>query len=277
MGNTSVVGVVGGIGGSKFIWSIQGILDEFDPSNGTNIIPIGSLVDGSASGNYSRVDLQEENPNGWRIGDKLIVPAGFGGWYLISFVCEHTAVPILGVNTQAAFGDFRVGIIINGDANNQAMTGDAAGGRSDSGSFSCPIKLQEGDEIEFEFDIDTGQINEDFIIRGSVVDLGGVTPVGTQTPTYTSVIAAITTNSTGAWVSRNLPASANKKIEVLMESAANQVAEMGVRPKGSSLNFRRAETSKDTSITMFVEVDSNGDFEIYGDRTNLTFTKIGQL
>ncbi len=174
MGQTDIVGGVGG--GSKFIWSIQGILDEFDPSNGTNIIPIGSLVDGAASANYSRVDLQEENPDGWRVGDKLIVPTGAGGWYLISFVCEHTAVPILGVNSQAAFGDFRVGIIINGDANNQAMTGDAAGGRSDSGSFACPIKLQEGDEIEFEFDIDTGQTNEDFIIRGSVIDLAGVSP-----------------------------------------------------------------------------------------------------
>ena len=157
------------------------------------------------------------------------------------------------------------------------MSGDAAGARSDSGSFACTIKLQDGDEIEFEFSCENAQINEDFIIRGSVIDLGGVSAVGIQVPTYTSSVVAITTNSSGAWVSRNLAASANKKIEILMESTANQIAEMGVRPKGSSLNFRRAQTSKDTSITMFVEVDSNGDFEIYGDRANLTFTKIGQL
>ena len=162
--------------GSKFIWSIQGILDNFSPVNGTNKIPIGSLADGAASANYSRVDLQEENPNGWRVGDKLIVPADAGGWYLLSFVCQHPVLPISTGYTQAYMGDFRIGIIINVDHNNQAMTGDAAGGRSDSGSFACPIKLQDGDEIEFYFDIETGQTNEDYIIRGSVIDLGGVSP-----------------------------------------------------------------------------------------------------
>lgn len=175
MGQSDIVGSIGE--GSKFIWSIQGILENFNTIAGTNKIPIGSLADGSASANYSRVDLQEENPNNWRIGDKLIVPVGSGGWYLLSFVCQHPVKPILSANVQEDLGDFRIGIIINGDANNQAMTGDAASGRSDSGSFACPIKLQDGDEVEFQFSCDNVQANEDFIIRGSVVDLGGVNPV----------------------------------------------------------------------------------------------------
>ena len=174
MGQTDIVGGVGG--GSKFIWSIQGILDNFNTVAGTNIIPIGSLADGAASANYSRVDLQEDNPNSWRIGDKLIVPTGFAGWYLFSFSCEHTVKPILSANVQENLGDFRVGIIVNGDADSQSMSGDAAAGRSDSGSFASPIKLQDGDEIEFHFTCDNVQANEDFIIRGSVTDLGGVSP-----------------------------------------------------------------------------------------------------
>lgn len=189
----------GGDGGGKFIWSIQGILDEFDPSAGTNIIPIGSLDDGAASTNYSRVNLEEEDPNSWRVGNKLVIPTGFGGWYNLSCVCQHTVLPILGTNTQAALGDFRVGIIINGDANNQAMTGDAASGRSDSGSFSCPIKLEEGDEIEFEFNCASSAVNEDFIIRISVTDLGGVGAVPSVVVTNDEVELASNENFTAAY------------------------------------------------------------------------------
>lgn len=172
--------------GGGIEWAIQGILDEFDPINGTNIIPIGSLVDGSASTNYSRVDLQEDNPNSWRVGNKLIVPEGLGGWYLITFALSHPTDPVLGSNSQVALGDFRVGIRLNGDTKNQAFSVDAGTGTSEAGSFALPIKLQEADEIEFEFDCNNAT-NEDFIIRASVIELGGVATT-TQTVQVTSII-----------------------------------------------------------------------------------------
>ena len=159
--------------GGGIEWAIQGILDNFSPVNGTNIIPIGSLIDGSASTKYSRVDLQEDNPNSWRVGNKLIVPEGLSGWYLITFALSHPTDPILGSNSQVALGDFRVGIRLNGDTKNQAFSVDAGTGTSEAGSFALPIKLQEADEIEFEFNCNSAT-NEDFIIRASVITLGGV-------------------------------------------------------------------------------------------------------
>ena len=172
--------------GGGIEWAIQGILDNFSPVNGTNIIPIGSLVDGSASTNYSRVDLQEDNPNSWRVGNKLIVPEGLDGWYLITFAISHTVQPILGSNSQVALGDFRVGIRLNGDTENQVFSVDAGTSTSEAGSFALPIKLQEADEVEFEFNCSSAT-NEDFIIRASVIELGGVATT-TQTVEVTSII-----------------------------------------------------------------------------------------
>ncbi len=172
--------------GGGIEWAIQGILDNFSPVNGTNIIPIGSLVDGSASANYSRVDLQEDNPNSWRVGNKLIVPEGLGGWYLITFALSHPTDPILGSNSQVPLGDFRVGIRLNGDTKDQAFSVDAGTGTSEAGSFALPIKLQEADEIEFEFNCNSAT-NEDFIIRASVIELGGVATT-TQIVEVTSII-----------------------------------------------------------------------------------------
>ena len=188
--------------GGGIEWAIQGILDNFSPVSGTNIIPIGSLIDGSASTNYSRVDLQEDNPNSWRVGNKLIVPEGLSGWYLITFALSHPTDPVLGSNSQVALGDFRVGIRLNGDTKNQAFSVDAGTGTSEAGSFALPIKLQEADEVEFEFNCNSAT-NEDFIIRASVITLGGVATTNrvveltsVDWTNFTPSVSAITTAPT---------------------------------------------------------------------------------
>lgn len=92
---------------------------------------------------------------------------------------------------------------------------------------------------------------------------------------FTEKNAVIATTSGGAWVTRNI-SDADKVVEVviLVGLISGLTGEVGIRVKGSSLE-RKFVMAKSTEITLSIQLDSAGDFEIYSDKTNVTFNYTG--
>ena len=149
-------------GGNRLIWAIQGAIDDIDPGTGEFTIPLSSMITG-----YSTT-LVETDPYSWRSTDTLIVPVGRAEWYLISFGVYHPTDAI-GGGVQEALNDFNVGVEIEGRI--QKFSADSNVGLPEVGAFSLPAYLEDSDTIKFKINADVSQLNEDFLVRASIMSL----------------------------------------------------------------------------------------------------------
>lgn len=151
-------------------WSLQGILDEYDATTSISTIPLSSVVDGSISTNYPNVGALQELNTSVRTGNILSIPST--GWYSIRLTYSHPSLPILGGNAQEGLGsDCKIFIKINGSNRIPLGQEDSGAGITESISTVIDRYLTLGTTIEWEWDFGTAQINEDFFINASLINM----------------------------------------------------------------------------------------------------------
>jgi len=155
----------------ELIYSLQGILNEYDVVTSIQTVPLSSVIDGSASTNYTAgTDFREHNPS-IRNGTNILT-INEDSWYSIRFAYSHPNLPILGANTQEGLGkDCKVYIVFNGGNIIPFGTEDNAGGVSESVIGVLDKYLTNGTTFNFSWEFGAAQANEDFFINLSIIKM----------------------------------------------------------------------------------------------------------
>ena len=104
----------------------------------------------------------------------------------------------------------------------------------------------------------------------------GNLPSGGGAATFTEAWDVITTDSSGAWVSRTLTGHADEIVQVIVDNGANATRTVGVRAKSSSI-ARTIAVAKGSAVTFLVQADASADIEIYGSGTSIVFHNSGSF
>ncbi|KKK92860.1 hypothetical protein LCGC14_2698670 [marine sediment metagenome] len=153
------------------VWSMQGALIDFNATAAVHLLALKNLVDASASGDFSQVELSENDPFGWRT-DSLLTTSR-AGLFLFQFNLSHPKKQVLTTDAQADIGDLFTGVQFVGDAGIEvyASSDDSGAGATRGCAFSVPFQLAASKAFNFTFENVTAQINQDFIVRAAIYEI----------------------------------------------------------------------------------------------------------
>ena len=151
-------------------WAIQGILNDYNTSTSSVILPLSNVVDGSLSINYPGVgDFRELNTN-IRTANLITIP--IDAWYSLRAIYSHPPLPILGTNSQQGLGsDCRLFLKINGGNLLPFAQEDSGAGVTESVCATIDRYFTAGTTVEIHWIFGSAQINEDFFINISLINM----------------------------------------------------------------------------------------------------------
>ena len=150
----------------RLMTAFQGVINDYDTDTVETTIPISTLVDGTASTNYSGgLALQEFDPFSMRSGDTYTLPSS--GWYQLNFWVTHPFDPVLGTNSQQDIGGFSVRLQVNSAPGVTYMVAPYSelGTEVPSAVSSLMTRyFDAGTTISYVWDFGKVAANEDFIV-----------------------------------------------------------------------------------------------------------------
>jgi len=169
-GNVTINGL--DINSVSLVYALQGVLNDYNAANSLRVVPLSSVIDGSASTNFTAgTEFQEFNPS-LRNGTNTIT-LNETGWFTIKLAYSHPDAPILGPQNQAILGkDGRLFINFNGDS---TIIPFGAEESDNSANKSCIVSadkyLQSGTTITFFWIFEKSGANQDFFINVSIIKI----------------------------------------------------------------------------------------------------------
>lgn len=151
------------------VWTMQGALVDFNATAVLHLLGLKNLVDASASGDFSQITLNENDPLGWRTDSTLTT--SYAGLFLLSLNLGHPKKNVLTVAAQGDIGDMQAGVKFIGDAGEEVFSGDGTAGSVRGCAFSAPFELAASVAFNFTFENTIALINQDFIVRAAVYEI----------------------------------------------------------------------------------------------------------
>lgn len=158
-----------GLGNQKLVWAIQGVLNLSPTPTSATIIPLNTLVDGSASTNYPNLFSLQEYNSAVRAVSTMTFPNT--GWYQIRCGYIHPANSIIAGGTQQSSGtQNRLYLVFNGVVGNIVPFDqeESSGNVQYANQGTLTKYCLSGETIRFYWDFQNNVWNEEFFISASI-------------------------------------------------------------------------------------------------------------